>query len=140
MMRLFLLMLGLSLTLNVFAQDSWVVSYGGKTVLKSSTEDAEKNIVAIHPADLKKKKELSILYTEKEKQKGWERFIAAFDENDTEMKKVKGNKMKLDTSSLQALFKKTKTIKLYTWSLPTDPKLKASVRIRRVHLCTLNLQ
>jgi hypothetical protein len=139
-MRLILFFLGLFITTSILGQDKWSVSYGGKTVLKAAAEDADKNVVTIHAADLKKKKELSLIYTQKEVQKGWERFIVAFDEKDAELKKIRGSKMKLDSAALQALFKKSKTLKIYSWSLPTDPKLKASVRIRRVHLCTLILQ
>lgn len=108
--------------------------------MRTSGEDPEKNIITIHPADLKKKKELLVVYKQQELQKGWERFIVVFDEKDTELKKVRAGKMKLDGPALQALFQKSKTIKIFTWSLPTDPKLKASIRVRRVHLCTLILQ
>ena len=31
-------------------------------------------------------------------------------------------------------------IKIYTWSLPQNPRLAATIRIRRVHLCTLEFE
>jgi hypothetical protein len=38
------------------------------------------------------------------------------------------------------LLENNNTIKIYTWALPKDPKEAARVRIRRVHLCTIELK
>src|SRR5206468_12688848 len=104
---------------------------------KSNTEDAQKNQVKISTTDLKKKKELEVKFNSASEQKGWERTISIYDEKDRELFKQKGNELKIKDEKLLEFFKSTKSISIYTMSIPTDPKMKASVRVRRVHLCTL---
>lgn len=128
------------ITLAATAQDSWKVALDKKVLLKTSTEDAEKNVVKISSADLKKAKSFTINYIESTPQKGWERSISAYDEKDSELKKQKGKTFTLKTSELKTLLNKNKTVKIYTINSPTDPKMKSQVRLRRVHLCTLVFQ
>jgi hypothetical protein len=140
-MKLFYLFLtGFFISLGAVAQNSWKVLLNDKAVLNSSTENEEKNFVLIKKDDLKKKKDFSIFYSEKNKKNNWQRIIALYDENDQELFQQEGAKLKIPNASLQSYFKKAKKINIYTWALPTDPKLKAAIRIRRVHLCTLILQ
>lgn len=140
-MKLFYLFLAsFFISLGAVAQNSWKVLLNDETVLSSSAENEEKNFVLIKKADLKNKKDFSLLYAEKNNKKNWQRVIALYDENDQELFQQEGTKLKMPTASLQSYFKKAKKIRIYTWALPTDPKLKAAIRIRRVHLCTLILQ
>jgi hypothetical protein len=127
------------LSLVLHAQDSWKVTLNGETVLSTSTEDAEKNIISINPDYLKNSKTFVITYTETEKQKGWKRTISAYDSTDKELVKQTGTIFKISNNTLLAQLKKSKTIRIFTMNLPTDPKVKARVRVRRVHLCTLTL-
>jgi hypothetical protein len=136
----FLLVLAPVLLLSfVPVQDSWKLVLNGKILLKTDTEDAAKNQVTVHKKDLQKKSHMSVVYTEAEHTKGWERFITVFDAHDRELVQQKGGQFKITDARLLALFKKSTSISVYTWSLPTDPKQKALVRVRRVHLCTLEL-
>lgn len=122
------------------AQNSWKVCFNGKEVLKASGEDEARNVITINKADLKKKKAFTITFKEDKKQNGWERTIAVYGEKDAELTKQKGARFELSNEALRALFEKSKTLEIYTWALPADPKLKAAIRVRRVHLCTLVLQ
>ena len=136
----FLLVLAPLLLLSfVPVQDSWKIVLNGKVLLKTATEDAEKNRIKVHKKDLKKKSHMSVVFTEAEHTKGWERFITVFDTRDRELLQQKGAQFNISNAGLLALFKKSDTLSVYTWSLPTDPKQKALVRVRRVHLCTLEL-
>ncbi|MGN6164132.1 MAG: hypothetical protein ACTHOF_06270 [Flavisolibacter sp.] len=130
---------GVFINIAATAQDSWKVCLDKKTVLKTSVESEEKNVVHINAADLKNKNGFIVTYTGQTKKKDWERTIMIYDENDRELNRQKGSKLELSDAALQALFQQSKTLKIYTWALPTDPKLKAAVRVRRVHLCTLIL-
>ena len=47
------------------------------------------------------------------------------------------SKIKIKNATLDSLFAKSKILKIYTISLPKDPAKRATVRVRRVHLCTL---
>lgn len=122
------------------AQDSWKITLNGKPVLSATTEDPEKNIIDISPSTLKNSKSFLLSYTETEKQKGWQRTITAYDSTDKELIKQAGTTFKLSDKSLLSLLKKSHIVRIYTMYLPTDPKAKASVRVRRVHLCTLRLK
>jgi hypothetical protein len=126
--------------IGVIAQDNWKVSLDKKVLLNASEENEAKNVINISPADLKTKKTFVLNYKEAAPQKGWERTISIYDEKDNELKKQKGKSLTLKVSELKSLLNKFKTIKIYTTSLPTDPKIKAQIRVRRVHLCTLILQ
>jgi len=130
----------LSITGTIAQQDSWKVCLEKEVLLQTSKEDEQKNVITFTAADLKKSKTLQINYKQVASDKGWERTLSIYDVNDQELKTVKGNKLSLKSSGLRSLLEQHKTIKFYTLYSPTDPKMKAMVRLRRVHLCTLVLQ
>jgi hypothetical protein len=139
-MKAFLLFLTLALSTSVMAQnDNWKVSHNGKVRL-SASEENEKNLVEIKAAELNKKGLLSIAYKEVTPQADWQREIMIFDPSDNEFKRGKGSLLKIQNADLKKLFGKSKTLMIYTMSLPKDPNLAATVRVRRVHLCTLVLK
>jgi hypothetical protein len=121
-------------------QDSWKLCLDKKQLLKTSAEDEQKNVITLTSAQLKKSKQLQLVYSQAAPDKAWERTISLYDTNDQELTTQKGNKFTIKTSSLASLLQQHKTIKFYTLYSPTDPKMKAMVRLRRVHLCTLVLQ
>lgn len=137
-MRLIItLFLTLVISSSLFAQ-SWKISTNGKTLLKANVENEQKNKISLKTLNLSKKG-LSLCYTEgKDQKKGWERFIAVYDSTDKELKVQKGNSLQLSRDSLRSYFKNSPQIRIYTWALPTDPKLKALVRVRRIHLATIS--
>lgn len=122
------------------AQDSWKVCLGKKILLNTSTEDAEKNIIKLSLTDFKKAKTFTVTYTETAPQKGWERSISLYNDKDAELKKQTTKNFSLQAAEIKSLIEKWKMIKIYTINMPTDPKLKAQVRIRRILLCTLILE
>jgi hypothetical protein len=133
-----IIMMGL-ITSSMQAQDSWTVHLNKKSVLEASEESIDKNSIRINASDLKKKNNFVLTYFENPKQKGWTRSLMVFDSSDKELKRIKGTKLSLTNSNVLSLLKKYKSIQLYTWSIPDDPALKARIRVRRVHLCTLVL-
>ena len=125
---------------SVQAQDKWSVHINKKPLLEATEESPEKNLVSLKLADLKKKNNFILTYFENPKQKGWTRSIMIFDSADKELKRITGTKLSLTNANLLSLLKKNKSIQIYTWSIPNDPELKARIRVRRVHLCTLVLE
>jgi hypothetical protein len=125
---------------SAIAQDSWKICFDKKVLLNASNEDEKMNVITISAANLNKSKNFTLSYKESSPQKDWERTIRLYDENDNELKKQNGKKFTIKALELEALLDQYKTVKIYTINSPTDPKLKARVRIRRVHLCTLILQ
>ncbi|MEO6069664.1 MAG: hypothetical protein ABIN57_02370 [Chitinophagaceae bacterium] len=117
--------------------DSWRIEHNGNLKLYASTENPAKNVITLKKADFKKAGALVIGYKEMSREGGWQRSITLFDEKDNELIKEEGALLKVKNAKLASLAASYKTIKIYTWALPTDPALAATVRIRRVHLCTI---
>lgn len=139
-MKLFALLLTLSLSLAAGAQDSWKVVHNGRQKLKTSVEKADGNVVYLSRADLQKTGNLSIIYSDAEKQAGWTRTITMVDKGENELHTHTGNLFTISNVNLAKLFNKVNTIYVYTWALPDDPELAARIRIRRVHLSTIKLR
>ena len=122
------------------AQNSWKICLDSKVLLSTSVENEEKNVVKMKAAALKKYKSFFVQYKQAEETKDWERTITIYDPEDAVLKSQKGSAFKISIAALQQLFKKSKTLEIYTWALPKDPKLAATVRVRRVHLGTLVME
>lgn len=139
-MKIFFLFLLSFIGMISIAQDSWKVCIDKKILLNTSTENSEKNTIKLFAADLKKAKSFTVNYTEANPQKGWERSILIYNNKDAELKKQTTKNFMLKASELRMLLEKFNTIKIYTVNMPTDPKLKSQVRLRRILLCTLVLE
>lgn len=125
-------------SINMTAQNNWKVYLGKKELLGANTENESKNIVKLTAADLKDEVDLVITFYEAEPQKDWTRIISVFGNNDTELVKKEGVRMlRISMNDLKTYLQNNNQLKIYTWSLPLDPELAARVRIRRVHLCTV---
>jgi hypothetical protein len=123
--------------------DSWKITWNKKVILESGRNSEIANTRKIKAADLKKSYVLEILYKESypKKEKGWIRSFIFFDETDQELsRKDSTRNTKISAVELKKLFGDKKKIKIYTIAIPSDPDLAARVRVRRVHLCTLELQ
>lgn len=140
MKKIIFLGLAMVMALATFSQDTWKLNLNGKNVFTAKEESEEKNKLTIKKSDLSKKKNFILTYSEKSKDKQWEREIIIFGENDHDLFRQKSDKLTISNEKLSSLFKKSKTLKIYTISLPKDPAKKAVVRVRRVHLVTLTLK
>lgn len=141
-MKKIIWMLGLFfMTFFANAQNSWKVKLNGKTVLKALGEDEVANTKKVKRSAFETGT-LEILYTELKPSAAWKRTFLFFDENDNELfrKDSVGAKTKLGPGILQPILAGKTKLKIYTVFLPTDPNKAAAIRVRRVHLCTLELQ
>ena len=120
------------------AQDSWIIKWNKKTILIANKEDEVANTRKLTPSDWKKNGNLEIIYTEAEPDTIlWHSFLL-FDEDDHQiLSREKTLSTKIAIPLLRKLFAGKKEIKIYTFVSPRNPKF--AVRIRRVHLCTLQL-
>jgi hypothetical protein len=144
-MKILFLLLGFIINFTLQAQtkkmDTWIISHNAKQKIRTSQEAPEKNVVTITKADLMKSGHVFVNYTDNNKEKGWKRTIAVFDTAENELVTYSGSIFKLHNPKLRSLMAEgVKTIKIYTWALPTDPDLASRIRIRRVHLCTIELK
>jgi hypothetical protein len=138
-MKTFLLVLSVSIASAAFSQDSLIIKHNNLILLRSVvSEDTLKNKIKIDEDGLA---DGNIFIQYKTKEEGnWERTFYLIDDKDRILLQKKGTSISLDNVTLKQLFKKLDEIKVYTMALPTDPKLKASVRVRRILLCTLKLK
>jgi cytoskeletal protein RodZ len=133
-------------SLFAFAQDgvSWSIQHNKKKIFSASEENVHKNVISIKRADLKSTYNFIVSYSEMKTtphRNTWIRTIGIYTEADKELYRKDTGTVKLpDTQLKKMLLENNNTIKIYTWALPKDPKEAARVRIRRVHLCTIELK
>lgn len=121
----------------------WEIKWNDKAILTASAEDESRNTVSINRKELSKDHGLGIIYYEpdKDKEKEWDRSFILFGDKDEElMRKEKTRDVKIPGAELKKAFAGESKIRIYTIAIPTDPELAARVRVRRVHLCTIELK
>lgn len=128
--------------LEVLKEDSWTIKWNKKEVLSATGENEERNQQTIKKKELCKKYTLEIKYNESDpaKQNEWKRTIMIFDENDNELLKKETRDWQITAAQLKKAVGTKKKIKIYTIALPTDPDLAARIRVRRIHLATIELK
>lgn len=124
------------------AQDHWKIKLNGKVLLSSSDENESLNKRKVKKTEWKKQGTLDILYKEVPVKAGWHRSLLFMDETENELTRKDSIKAttRIQLAQLRKLFEGKKKVKIYTISLPDDPALAATIRVRRVHLCTLELE
>lgn len=124
------------------AQDSWKIKLNSKVVLSATTEDETANTKKIKKTELDSKGSLDVLYKSSKPATEWIRSLMFYDENDNELlrKDSVTATTQIKMATIKELFAGEKKIRIYTVAIPSDPNLAASIRVRRVHLCTLELQ
>ena len=141
MKKLLLLSLITTLAFAVHAQDTWTIRLNNKTVITGKT-DADVPVKIIKRSELGKPGSLQVFYKQSPSDTKWKRSILLFDENDVEISRIDSltAKSKISTATMKKGFAGKKEIRIYTIALPTDPALAAAVRVRRVHMGTLELK
>jgi len=133
-------------SLFAFAQDgvSWTIQHNKRKIFSASEENVQKNVISVKHTDLKSTYNFIVSYSEikmNTNRNGWIRTIGIYNEADKELFRKDTGRVKLPDAQLKKmLLENNNTIKIYTWALPKDPKEAARVRIRRVHLCTIELK
>ena len=123
--------------------DFWKITWNKKNILETGKSDETTNTRKINAIDLEKDYTLDIVYKEAnpKKEKEWIRSFLIANESDAELWRMDSTrKVTITAPELRKLFGDKKKIKIYTIAVPSDPNLAARVRVRRVHLCTLELQ
>jgi hypothetical protein len=121
--------------------DSWKIYQNKKLLLKGTEENEIKNVVKLKRSEWNKVGHLTIEYTEAFANKEWIRTIMIVDDKDSTLFEKSGiTVLKLTNAKLKKLSKAKTKISIYTRAMPKDPAKAALVRIRKVHLCTLELE
>ncbi len=139
MKRIFILLGFILTTFTASAQsDSWIITINNKTIINTNNEDEKKNTKKVKPEEWKKNGFLEIRYKEANPNTWWRSFLF-YDKDDNELaRKDSVLNYKINLKDLIKKFPGKKEIRIYTTISPKDPNM--AIRIRRVHLCTLQLQ
>ena len=117
--------------------DSWKIKLNNKVLLATSKENEKANTKKISSAELKKNGFLEISFKEASPNT-WKRSFLFFDKEDNQLLAIDSvTYTKTHIATLRKLFAGKKEIRIYTTVSPLDPNI--AVRVRRVHLCTLQL-
>ena len=141
MKKVSFLLLLVFVVLMTSAQDSWKVYHNKIEKLNTGKSDPVQNVIPIKQSDLNVPGFFVVSYIEEKPQTNWIRYFGMYDGAENMLMQKKGETMlKMSNGTLKNLLAKNSVIKIFTWALPADPKQAARIRVRRVHLCTVELK
>ena len=140
MHKLFALFIAMALHSSLSAQEKWTLCSNGTTFLTATAENEAQNVVKLTSKDIEGKGGFTLVFEENYSKGETERFLGLYSADDEELLVKSASTINISKKELRKYFAQNKTLKLLTWTLPTDPDLRSRIRIRRIHLCTLALQ
>ncbi|HEX3166617.1 MAG TPA: hypothetical protein VHQ93_10135 [Chitinophagaceae bacterium] len=141
MAKLFLYTLILfSVTVQAQSYDKWEIYQNRKEVSsfnnKKETND-EKRVVLLNRS-LEGPGFFVIEYKPAAEQAEWIRTIAFYDSTDKQIREYNNTLfLRIHNSEIADIMDGRQKVKVYSWAVPKDPAVAATVRIRRILLCTL---
>lgn len=138
MKKLFLIFSILLSTAALHAQYTWCVKLNGKTLLKTASENQEKNVVSLTDASLKSTGFFEIDFSRSDT--SMHRTILVNDASGSGLsswEEVK-RKWRISNKELAKLLEGRDQLKFYYTEIPRDVNKAMLVRVRPVHLCTIN--
>ena len=134
-MKTFLFIAAMVLTTEGFSQDRWNVQLNSEVLLSANEEDTTLNVIPLK--DLKKGS-LIVTYVPAKAENERKRRLMIFDDKDQEIYTKEAHSISIPASSLKKWKLNTPYIKVYT--IPVLGEEGANVRLRRVHLATINFK
>ncbi|HEU5164270.1 MAG TPA: hypothetical protein VFU29_01950 [Chitinophagaceae bacterium] len=141
MAKLFLHILILfSVTVQAQSYDKWDIYQNRKEVSsfnnKKETND-ERRVVLLNRF-LEGPGFFVIEYTPAAEQAEWIRTIAFYDSTDKQIREYNNTLfLRIHNSEIAGIMEGRQKVRVYSWAVPKDPAVAATVRIRRILLCTL---
>jgi archaellum component FlaF (FlaF/FlaG flagellin family) len=125
---------------EAFGNDSCRILFNKQVVFKGIVEQ-EDAVAVIGAKVLRSSDRITIIYFTDNGSKGWRRTIYLEDNTGQNIKTVELGKqdgtVTINASVLSPMKQKREPISIYTMSLPTDRKLAARIRVRRVFICRI---
>ena len=141
MAKLFLYVLILcSATIQAQSYDSWEIYQNRKEVSKfnNKKETNDERRVLLLNRFLEGPGFFVIEYTPAAEQAEWIRTIAFYDSTDKQIREYNNTLfLQIHNSEIAGIMEGRQKVKVYSWAVPKDPAVAATVRIRRLLLCTL---
>jgi hypothetical protein len=142
MKKLLLLHTYFLFSIIVMAQkyDSWKIFHNRKEIasfnLKKETDD-ERAVVLLNRI-LEGPGFLVLEFTPNKAQAEWIRTIAFLDSNDNNIREYNNTLLlRIHNAELAGIMEGRQKVRVYSWAVPKDPAVAATVRVRRILLCTL---
>lgn len=136
---LFILLL-ISVSSQAQSYDSWEIYQNRKEVSKFNNKketNDEKRVVLLNRF-LEGPGFFVIEYTPAKEQAEWIRTIAFYDSTDKQIREYNNTLfLRIHNSEIGSIMDGRQKVKVYSWAVPKDPALAATVRVRRILLCTL---
>ena len=122
---------------------NWKIVLNKKAILTASgQEDSIKNKLQLKKSDLANNNIFKIEYNEPKNSttKGWVRTIVIMDTTSAVVVQQDSvSLLQLYNKDLMKLLWSRQKVNVYTWVKPLDPGMAAAIRIRRFHLCSIEL-
>jgi len=120
--------------------DSWAVYHNRKEVSKFNNKketDDERKIVLLNRL-LEGPGFFIIEYTPAAEQSDWIRTIGFFEPTGKSLREYSNTLfLKIHNSEIAGIMENQPKVQVYSWAIPKDPAVAATVRVRRILLCTL---
>jgi hypothetical protein len=129
-----------SATLQAQSYDKWEIYQNRKEVStfnnKKETND-ERNVLLLNRF-LEGPGFFVIEFTPAKEQAEWIRTIAFYDSTDKEIREYNNTLfLRIHNSEIAGILEGRQKVRVYSWAIPKDPAVAATVRVRRLLLCTL---
>jgi len=127
-------------TLQAQSYDSWNVYHNRKEVSKfnNKKEPTDERRVLLLNRFLEGPGFFIIEYTPAADQSDWIRTIGFFDSTEKSIREYSNTLfLRLHNSEIAGIMEGRQKVKVYSWAVPKDPAVAATVRVRRILLCTL---
>lgn len=133
----------ISTTVMAQKYDSWSLFHNRKEMgsynLKKENDD-ERRVVLLSRT-LEGPGFFIIEFTPAAAQADWIRTIAFFDTSDKQIKAFNNTFfLKVHNTDMALLLDNRGIVKVYSWAIPKDPAVAATVKVKRVLLCTLYIR
>jgi len=137
---LYISILLLPAVVNAQDYDSWSVYHNRKEVKKfnNKKETADERKVILLNRILEGPGFFIIEYTPAAEQSDWIRTIGFFDSSGKSIREYSNTLfLKIHNSEIAGIMEGQQKVEVYSWAVPKDPAVAATVRVRRILLCTL---
>lgn len=142
MSRIILYLFVLLLSAPVFAQsyDSWSIYHNRKEVSKfnNKKETGDEKKILLLNRFLEGPGFFIVEYTPAAEQSEWIRSIGFYDSTGKIIREYSNTLfLRIHNSEMAGLMEGRQAVGVYSWAVPKDPAIAATVRPRRILLCTL---
>ena len=136
----FFILILFSATVKAQSYDKWEIYQNRKEVssFNNKKETSDERKVLLLNRFLEGPGFFVIEFSPAAEQADWIRTIAFYDSTDKPIKEYNNTLLlRIHNSEIAGIMEGRQKVKVYSWAIPKDPAVAATVRIRRLLLCTL---